>query len=160
MSRIHFKETQRYKDKLIPLALGVVGLMAVVRGMNLLQTSNAEVGTIVFLFALALASVGAIFALYRLKLKLSISDKKIKYKLSPWHSAKQSILWQDVDSCKIVQTSEAAQWSGGNITFNHEKRFTLSGRNGLALKTKSGERYFIGCEDILGLRKALDKVQE
>jgi hypothetical protein len=79
--------------------------------------------------------------------------------MSPLPVTKRSIFWEEVEQCKIVTTSEAAQWSGGNITFNHEKRYSFNGRNGLSITTKNGDHFFVGCKNLKNLKHALDKLR-
>lgn len=103
--------------------------------------------------------IGAIAWLRAVKLKVEVTQKDIKYKLYPLHAKKQSIPWEEVAECKIVSTPEAAQWCGGNITFADEKRYSLSGRNGLAIKTVQDENYFIGFQDVSKLQQIVEKLQ-
>ena len=159
MSKANFKETLQYQSKLVPILLGLVSLATAIRGVDFLSASEPQLGNAILSFTVAAASVALIWWLRKLKLKVAITAKNIKFKLSPLHEKKQSIPWKEIDECEIVRTTEAAQWSGGNITFNHEKRYSLTGRNGLAIKTKKGECFFIGCRDILGLQHALDKMK-
>lgn len=158
MKNVLFKEQQRYTDKTILAILGVI-----VIGMLIGAISHLIQAEVNYLMALSFFSISALFGvliwwLTRLKLKVVITNKFIRFKLSPIHVKKHTISWKEIDKCEIVKTSEAAQWSGGNITFNHEKRISLTGRNGLALRTQKGEHYFIGCKNIEGLKEALEKI--
>ncbi len=158
MSKIKFKETQQYENRLVPIILGIVGLFAIIKGIMFLVASERSVGSAIVLFIIASGIGITIWWLTKLKLKVAITEKNIKFKLSPVQMKKHTIPWSEIDRCEIIKTSEAAQWSGGNIAYN-EKRYSLSGRNGLAIKTKSGESYFIGCKDITGLQLALSKMK-
>jgi uncharacterized membrane protein YciS (DUF1049 family) len=156
MSKVKFKETQKYENKYVLIALGTVGLAAVPLGMYLLLSSEKDVMGAIILFALAFSVGFLIWWLTHLKLKVTVTEKKVKFKLSPLHFKKQAIPWEDIDRCEIIKTPEAAKWSGGNISSLAEKRYSLTGRNGLAIKTKEGEFFFIGCKNIEALRRALD----
>lgn len=158
MSKILFKEEQRFDNRLALFSLGLLGLGAIIGGITHLLTPIPNYPVITLLFITTLAIAVGIWWLTSLKMKVVISEKGIKFKLSPIHPKKHSISWKKIDSCTIVKTSEAAQWCGGNITFNHERRVSLTGRNGLAIKTKKGENLFIGIKQITGLYKALDGV--
>ena len=157
MSKVNFKERQRYDNKWVPVLLGVTGLVAFGKGIYFLTASDVRLENAVFLFLVALGAAGLIWWLHRLEMKVTITEKKVKFKLSPLHPKKQSIAWKEIGRCEIVKTSEAAQWSGGNITFN-EKRYSLNGRNGLAIRTKSGESYFIGCKNVEKLQQTLQAI--
>ena len=158
MSEVLFKEKQRYDNKLVLIILGLISLLAIVGGIkSLLKTPTHYYETII-LFITALVIGVLIWWLTKLKMKVTISEKSIKFKISPIYLKKRSIPWKEIEECEIVKTSEAAQWSGGNITFKREKRFSFIGRNGLAIKTKKGEYYFIGCKKIAELQQALNKI--
>ncbi len=159
MSKVKFKETQQYKNKVVPVILGIVGVILIIRGITFLTVKEPNFGSAIFLFIVAVAIGALVWGLTKLKLKVAITEKNVKFKLSPVHLKKHSIPWGEIDQCEIVKTSEAAQWSGGNIAFNHEKRYSLTGRNGLAIKTKQGERFFIGCSDVSELRRTLDEMK-
>ncbi len=158
MTKVIFKEVQRFDNYLALFSLGLLGLGAIIAGIIHLSAPQPNYFIIALLFITAAAVGVGIWWLTRLKMKVVISEKGIKFKLSPVHPKKQSIPWEKIDSCVIVKTPEAAQWCGGNITFNHEKRVSLTGRNGLAIKTKEGENLFIGVKQVAGLRKSLNKV--
>lgn len=60
-----------------------------------------------------------------MKLKVSISEKSIKFKMDSFQSQSQKIKWKYIDELSIVRTPLFAQWHGGNITFDGSKKFTL-----------------------------------
>lgn len=121
---------------------------------------NERVLVAVLLFIVAFALGMLIWWLSRLQLKVEFNAKYIKFKMSPVHMNKKVLLWKDIKRFGIIETSEAAQWSGGNITLRQEKRISLTGRNGLALKTKQGAYFLIGCQDIDKLKHALEKLEK
>lgn len=158
MSNVLFKEKQRYSNQVVLALFGGIGLVAILRGMFFLMGPHRRYIEAAFLFAIAFTIGGVIWWLRSRQLKVSVSRKNIKFKMSPMPFKKQVIAWKDVETCEIIKTSEAALWSGWNISFNHERRYSLSGRNGLAIKTKDGARYFIGCKNLAGLQRALSKI--
>jgi|GEM_PF-666458 len=158
MKNVLFKEKQRYNDKVVIAVLGMITLGAFVLAIKFLIQPEKNYATSILLLVLSFSFGLLIWWLTKLKLKVIINDKYIQFKLSPIHGTKRTISWEDIDQCDIVKTPPAAQWSGGNITYNHEKRISLTGRNGLALRTKKGENYFIGCKNIEELKKALEKI--
>ena len=158
MSKIYFKEKQEYRNKLNLIVLSIAALVVIIRGVAFLLTPLTNLYEAIFLFIIALIVGIFIWWLTRLKMKVTISDKNINFKMSPIHTEKISISWKEVENCEIIKTSKAAQWLGSNITFNHEKIFSFTGRNGLAIKTKKGDYYFIGCHKIIELQEALSKM--
>lgn len=91
-----------------------------------------------------------IWYLYQLKMIVSFDDKGITVRYFPKLHKKCYIAWSDIADCRFVKLSKRAQWSGGAISFSTEERvFSLCGRNGLFLRTKKGEKYFIGSKKLL-----------
>lgn len=88
-------------------------------------------------------------------MKVRISKDDIRFKMTPWQSKYHKIRWRNVNNCSIVQTSPLAEWHGSNISFCNEKRFTLSGNNGISLTTKDGKKYFIGSRKLEELEQAI-----
>lgn len=158
MAKINFKEKHRYDDKPVLILLGIFGTAAAVSGVQFLLQNQQNYLRASVALATAIALGGLIWWLRSLRLKVSVSEKNIKYKLSPLHDKKRSVAWKDVEKCEIVKTPEIAQWSGGNISFNREKRISLTGRNGLALQTKEGENLFIGVKNVDELEKTLERI--
>lgn len=155
MKQIYFKEKQRYDNKLALVLLGLFALILIGGAFKSLLASEINYANVIFLFSATSVVIGSIWWLTQLKLKIAISDKKIKAKITPSLFKKQSIAWSEVEKCEIVRTPEAAQWSGGNVSFGQERMLSLNGRNGLAIETKAGESYFIGCQNINALQQAL-----
>jgi hypothetical protein len=157
MAKSFFKEKQRFEDKVILAIIGLVGLFGLFGGIKSLLATDTNYTNTIFLFFIAAIAVAAIWWLTRLRMKVSISEKGIKFKLSPIHAKKRFIAWKDIAVCRIIKTSEAARWSGKDINYKHEKKVSLTGRNGLAITTKDGQRYFIGSNNVNELQQALDQ---
>jgi len=156
MKNKKFSEKQRFNDKLvfIFLMLGIGGaLLGLVKSF-----ANGDATLLNTIAYLSIASgLGLLFWwLKRLRLKISVNDKRIKYKMSPIHNKSQRITWDEVASCEILRTPLAAQWHGSNIRYGGESWFSLTGRNGLSIETKDGRRLFIGCKNVDELAAALD----
>ncbi|MDA8692940.1 hypothetical protein N9L92_02680, partial [Saprospiraceae bacterium] len=138
------------------IVLQVVGL-ACVFGLvkELLSASGSTTKILTFISVIAVTTL-IVLLLRRLKLKVDINDKRIKYKMTPLHSKSHKIKWDEIASCEIIKTSKSAHWHGGNL--NHgELKYSLTGRNGLSILTKEGIRYFIGINDLDSLR---DKIRD
>ena len=155
MAKVIFQETQKYQNKLVLILLSLLSVAILVKSVLNLFEPQPDVLVSIILVLLVFIIIAFLWWLNQLKLKVAITEKNVKFKLSPLHAKKHSILWKEIEKCEIVTTSEAAQWSGRNITYNHEKRYSLTGRNGLAIKTKKGRFFFIGCKNLSQLELAL-----
>lgn len=159
MAKKIFKEKQSFKNKFLTTALIVLGLLVVIRVINEFFNPGSQFVTVMIAAFIALAVIGGwLWYLYTLRLKVTVCEEKISFKMKPWQNQKQKIAWDDVSCCEIIQTPELAQWQGANITFNHERRYTVSGRNGLHLVTKDGTEYFVGSSRLDDLERAVKKV--
>lgn len=156
MKNKKFNEKQHFNDKLVFILLGA-GIGGALFGL-VKSFANGEVTLLNTIAYLSIVSgLGLLFWwLKRLKLKVSVSDKRIKYKMSPIHNKSQRIAWDEVASCEILRTPLAAQWHGSNIRYSGESWFSLTGRNGLSIETKDGRRLFIGCRNVDELAATLD----
>lgn len=150
-----FKEKSRYGDRVIlgALSLAMLALLAV-------GVKNAFSPDFDWLYVgvclAGTAFLGGIFYLLnRTRMKVSINDERIKFKVKPFHQKARRIDWDEVENCQIVRTNQTRQWTGGNVHQPGEAFISLVGRNGLSIRTKSGQQYFIGCKDVEGLESAL-----
>ena len=159
MAKKIYKEKQSFKNKFLTTVLIGIGLLVIIRVINELLNPSSQLATVMIAAFIALAVVGGwLWYLYNLRLKVTVSEEDISFKMKSWQTEKQRIAWEDVSCCEIVQTPELAQWQGGNITFNHERRYTVNGRNGLHLITKDGTEYFVGSSKLGELERAVKKV--
>ncbi|SEQ25010.1 hypothetical protein [Neolewinella agarilytica] len=154
MATLIYKEKQRYNDKMT-LSLLIIGTIAAVYGLVSTVFNNMEAGKAIAYTLIALSLGGILWFLRRLQLKVVVNDKKIKYKLAPLHDSSRKISWENVESCKIVKTPLLAPNHGSKHHFGGEKRLTFYGRNGLSIRTKDGQNFFIGVKDVDSLRSAL-----
>ncbi len=151
-----YKEEMRFRNL---LALALLGTGIIAAGYGMVQAILKQATTDAFIYGGIAAGLGLLtWAVLQVRLKVSVSDKSIKYQMTPLHGKSRKIKWKEVDSCKIVRTPMLAPDHKSNIGLGGEKRFSLSGRNGLSIVTKRGERYFIGCRDVDQLRDSIQKV--
>lgn len=101
-----------------------------------------------------------IFAITRIKLKTKVTSKGIDVKLSPFYRSKVKIPYSDVVSYRIEETQPFAIKTTRDFNSWFEKKFTLTGRNGVSITTCDGDNYFIGSTDPKALNKALKKAFE
>ena len=158
MSDFTYKEKQRLRS-ILPLTLvGAGTLLAVYQSAtSFLDPGIANWKTVVFA-GLALGLGLLLRFLLRIRLKLSINQERIKFKMSPFHDKARKIGWDEVEDCELVKTHPLAPNHGSRIALGGERRFTLCGRNGLAIRLKDGRRYFIGCRDVDELGQILPQL--
>ncbi len=159
MAKKIYREKQTFNNRFLTIALAVLGLLVMGRMVSEVVNPGDRLITVMIAGVLVITILGGwLWYLYNLRLKVTVSEETITFKMKPWQGKKQRIAWDDVQCCEIIQTPELAQWQGGNITFNHERRYSVSGRNGLHLITKDGKEYFVGSSKLNELKDALKKV--
>lgn len=160
METIYYREKIRYQNRwLLGLLMGGSAVLFAVAVFALLENQTDTVRPFVLLLNSMAFALGA-FWLTRLKMKVTIDDERIRYSWrAPFASIRRSIRWREVERCEIVETSELAQWSGGNLAFGRERLHSLTGRNGLSIRTRGGQLLFVGCRRIDELRRALNGVE-
>ena len=159
MAKKIFKEKQTFSDQFLTIMLLVLGALIAARAVKELIVPGDRFTEVLVVASTILFIVGGVlWYLHNLKLVVTVTKKKISFDMKPLSGGKQHILWKEVSCCEIVDTPELAQWQGANITFNHERRFSVCGRNGLHLTTKDGRDYLIGSNKLTELEIAVKKV--
>lgn len=160
MATIIYQEKQRFHDWLIVglLLLAVIGLLF--GAASIFWNAQATVVYSLICVGLAAGLGYAIYWLTSLRSKLTITKKKIKFKFKGPLATSKKIAWGDIESCSIVKSNTIARWERPKVTISDEKFYSLSGRNGLMIKTWEGEHYLIGCENIGELERALNEQEE
>lgn len=157
MSKVKFKEQQTFREPSILglLALLIVGLsVGLVNQLmaNAASNSSLELAPIALIFIV----LGGAFAYYwNVKYTVKVNEKGISYQYFPLHDEAQKIKWEDIESIEIVSTSLATQLSGWNVQFSNKNVYSLSGRNGLDIELKNGERVFLGARNLNKLQKVI-----
>ena len=157
MAKKIFKEQQRFRNWEIIALLAFLMIGLTVR--FILQNWAAPVDNPMpfTTYAVFMLPMGAVlWYILSLRLSVRVTEKSIRVKRSsPWQKESHKIKWKDVEEIELVETSPGAQWSGGNITFNREKKYSLCGRTGVHLTTKDGEEILIGARRFGEFREAL-----
>lgn len=158
MKSTKFKEKQYFNDKIVFIILGAGVIGALFCLLKAFVWGPLTLGYISTCLVAAAGLGAVIWWLRHLKLKVSVNDEGIKYKMSPIHGKAKTISWNEVESYEVVRSPKAAQWHGSNISFGGEAFFSLTGRNGLSIDTKDGRHLFIGCQDVDRLKNVLKRV--
>ncbi len=156
MAKKIFKENQRFSgwEVIGLLAFFVVGLTYRFIEQHWISPVSDPMPILAFL-AFVIPMVGVIWYLVNVKLSVKVTDKSISFKYSPFNRKKHKIKWDDVEDCEFLSSIGSCRTSGWDINFDHEKRFSLSGRSGVHLRTKQGENVLIGAKDMRGLKQAI-----
>lgn len=159
MQKRIFEENQTDKRWELIALIGLlsVGLTYRFVEQNFITPVDHALSLSAFLMMIAALLVALTYVTSR-RLSVKVTEEFISFRYHPFQEKRHKILWSEVASCEIVKMSETAQWNGWNVSFSREKMFSVSGRNGMSIKTKSGEKYFIGSKNIEGLREAVNKV--
>lgn len=154
MAKKLFKEKQQLKYSLYS---GLCLFFAVLLGKKLVEEflkggaleNQLVLAFLTFIFGFSMWVVS------QLRLETTVSKKGISIRMFPWQKQKVRINWDNVKSVELVETPEISQWHGGNIAFNREQRFSLTGRNGVHITTHSGRSYFIGTQRLNDMADAI-----
>lgn len=100
------------------------------------------------------------YVYFQMKMIVKVSEKGIRIRHFPMHPEKIRINWEEVEDYEFVRSSPAAQWSGWGIHFSSfgERYYSLCGRTGLRLYTKTGDQIFIGSRKLLNIKEKIDKM--
>ncbi|MCP4439315.1 MAG: hypothetical protein GY810_10285 [Aureispira sp.] len=126
---------------------------------QLLATHEATASAEAFTLALLLVG-GALFILWRLRMTITLHQKGISFKISPLHTKKYKIKWEEIEKCQLVEISKSAEWSGWGVPHldRRERVFSLCGKTGLYIKKKDGEVLFLGSMQLSGYQDEIVKL--
>jgi|GEM_PF-4301431 len=160
MSKKYFKETVDIKGKNYWIgAITLIFILSLFGFIDRMKDFDGWLG--ISWFSLAIFVVAAIiFIITRIKLKTKVTSKGIDVKLSPFYRFKVKIAHTDVASYRLEETEPFTIKTTRNFNSWFEKRFTLTGRNGVSITTCDGNNYFIGSTDPEALNKALQKAHK
>lgn len=161
MSKKIFKEEQRFRAyDLVALLISVMLALMIILirefhrlneyGYAILFATLAVIGSLAY----------AIYYLFTLELKTTISDKSISFKIKNWHTKQHNIDLEQIEDCSLVKTPFITQLHGANIPCHNEQFYSFSGRNGVSLTTKDGHHYFIGSRRLNELEQALRNITQ
>jgi hypothetical protein len=157
--KMKFKEKSRYNDVVV---LGGIGLLSIVLLAGLANTwisGQASAGSTIVFLATAVILGFLWYSLSSLRMKVSVTPKHIKYQLKPLQSEAHKIKWENVASCRLVESYDNGLLSiCQNIHFSRLKWYSLAGHNGLEVTTHAGDRYFIGCNNTDELSELLESM--
>lgn len=160
MAKIKFKETQRYRHWEVIALLAILTLGTAVRltytaiagGQGTL--SNLTLGAFLLVSLLI-----ALVYLLKVKMKIKVNRKGIKYSIYPWQNSKRKIRWEEVDQFQIVDLPEQAALSGWNVQYGSTLRgWNMGKRRGIRIDLRNGEHYFLGVQNLDELEDTLEEL--
>lgn len=162
MAKSKFKETQRFQN------WGVLGLLAVLTlgttirlGASIISGAESQSHNII-LGGLLLVSLLAILAYFiKVRMKVKVNEKGIKYSIYPWQSNKQKISWEEVKNYEIVDLPQQAALSGWAVQYGmHSRGWNMGSNRGLHLELRNGECYFLSIKNLDELEDTLEEIFE
>lgn len=158
MSKKLFTEEQTYQSKDVLVLIGLIGTMLVWNSIHhLMRGQERDIWVALTSVFVALGLGVWMWYLTRTRLATKITTKKITTRMDALLPQKVQIPIADIARCEVVETPLAAQWTGGNISFEHERILTVNGRNGLAIETHDGRRFFLGSSNVKAIKKAVQR---
>lgn len=160
MSKVKFKEQQTFRELSI---LGLLAFLIIGLSIGLVNQSagNTSSNSLLELAPIALSFLvlcGAFAYYWNVKYTVKVNEKGISYQYFPQHQNTQKIKWEEIENVEIISTSAATQLSGWNVQFANENMYSLSGRNGLDVQLKNGDRIFLGAKNLDKLQKVIMKL--
>ena len=166
-----FKETQKNRQAWMLFILIVVGAIEigtfgygffkqVINGQQFGENPTSDTMlTILFVFMTTLCLT--LFILFFVaKLTTVIDRNAIEYRFFPYHFRSHKIIWDTVESYKVITYNPLRDYGGWGISsgFGNKKAFSVAGDKGLQLYLKNGKRILIGTQKENELRDFLTKL--
>lgn len=152
-----FTEVQKFKQWwLWTLLIGitVVPVIGLIQQLILKKPfgNNPMSDTGIILFAFTMLVILFIFS--QVKLTTQIDESGIRMKFIPF--TKKQLRWEDIESVQVVKYG----YVGWGIRFgsNYGTIYNTQGTEGLAVKTKKGEKFVIGSAKIEQLKKTIASI--
>ena len=160
MANVVFKEKVKFDDKVVLASIAIIIFAILFSLVKALLASTWEPVGVASLVLFGMVFMVLFYLLIQLNLKLTVSDKEIKFKMPPFFEKSHKIAWEDMVSCRIVESPNMSLWHGSNVRFADTLWYSLTGRNGLLIETRDGKKYFVGCKNVKNLKKSLRKLDK
>lgn len=160
MSKIHFTESQRFRQPAIILLFVILNggfLYPVIQQVILGYPVGADPVTN---FELVLASIlslafTALFFIFRLDTE--ISDQGISARLFPLHREFRRFSWDDISHIEVRKYKPLREYGGWGLRFGRNgKAWNISGNQGIQLVFQNGKKLLIGTNQPEEVQKVLD----
>ncbi len=160
MAKTIFKENQRWNRPELVTMIGLLSIMTAYRLFEKLFLVSSAQSEVLLTFGVLAGLLTTLFLVLNIRLRVSISDKEIRFQYYPVHYKKVTVNWSDVEACEIVETPLMAELSGQNAHFCvNERYYSVSGRTGMRLYLKDGSTYFIGTRNPQALTNVINNIE-
>ncbi len=162
MSKRKYHEHQTFRQfDIMALLVGTFAVSSFILIQKLYLTPGEVPAICIALYTMIIAaSLIAIVYYLKVKLIISVNPKYLKYQYFPIHYKKQRVELSEIKSCKVVQTSLQAEYSGWAISYGvGTKQFSVSGKNGIEIELKNGNVIFLGSKNPEELKMILDNLK-
>lgn len=162
MAKLKFKETQRYRHWEVIALLAILTLGTAVRLIVTTVSGEAASNGNLFLGIFLLASLLLMLAYFiKVRMKVKVDKKGVKYSIYPWQKSKQKIKWEEVENFEIVEMPEQAALSGWSVQYGSRMRgWNMGNKRGLKLDLRNGDHYFLSINNLDDLENILDEIFE
>lgn len=162
MSQCYFQEDARQQGWKSLLLATIVLIPLGYIWMRLAFGNAAEDSLLEPLLLLSVSSLivlgGFLYFQTQLRLHSEIDEEGIHFQMRPLHRTMQHIPWDEIVDCRIIKTSFWGNLSGWGIEFSSIRpSYSLSGKNGIELWLRNGQRVFIGTNSPQKLKKVICK---
>jgi len=163
MSRLYFKEQQRFKQWWIwILIIGITGLMLYFVIQQLIldkQVGDNPAPDVVICFFSILPFL-MIWLFLSLKLETEIRKEGIYFRFKPFHRKFKFYPWDNISKYYVRKYRPILEYGGWGIRIGpgkYGKAYNVRGNMGLQLELKNGKRILIGTQKPEELERALNK---
>ncbi|MCF8298024.1 MAG: DUF6141 family protein [Saprospiraceae bacterium] len=165
MKTLKFTEVQDQKQKWIYY---VVILFFLLPTADLIQRYVFHLGddspSILFMIGFYLVPIALFILLKTTILITEIDETGISYRYKPFHTKFRKISWEEIDKCyiRIYRPMKEYGGYGYRTVFNkkHGKAFNVSGKIGLQLELKNGQKILIGTQKSEELKSFLQQIKK
>ncbi len=124
-----------------------------------LQMTKASGSDKIILFCTLIFTIALCLFFVFIKLKTEITQKKIKYRLSPFHFSTQTLSKSEIVEVENVVYNPIGEWGGWGIRydFRGNKAYTMYGNKGVQVTLKNGKMVLFGSQKSNKLYEAIIK---
>jgi hypothetical protein len=156
-----FEEHQRFTQWWIwVILIGIFGLSA---GGFIYQLTTGQAfgskpmnNTGFFVIVILNSLLLLLFFLFQLKTR--IDEVGVHYQFKPFHTKMRTIKWDEIEKAEIRNYKPLQEYGGWGIRgFASDRALNVSGKVGLQLYLKNGDKLLIGTQKSVELEKALNE---
>ncbi|RMG78816.1 MAG: hypothetical protein D6714_17395 [Bacteroidetes bacterium] len=143
---LKYREEQRFTQWwlwAILIGIGILPVYALIKQIGLGHPVGDHPMTNLGLVLFALFVLGFVVLFYKMRLITEIDDREIRIRFIPFST--RVFRWEDIESAEIVDYGFVGGW-GIRYGSKYGVVYNMSGRIGLAIRTKSGKKMVVGTQ--------------